>query len=89
LAAIPRRVGAFAALTVALDVAHKRLAAMPEPAVRRRDVGPGLVERTPANPYGIPVLPPDEAQQKVWREVSELYPWLRWIAERVEKSAQG
>ena len=86
MGAIPRRVGAFAAMTVALDVAHKRLAAMPEAPVRRREVGPGLVERSPANPYGIPVLPPDEAQQKVWREVSEIYPWLRWLAVRVGKS---
>ena len=85
---IPTRMFAFTALTCALDVLQKKLAAMElRESKRHREVGPGLVEKSPSNPYGIPVLPPDEAQEKVWREVSELYPWLRWIAARVGQSA--
>ena len=85
---IPTRVFAFAALTCALDALQKRLATLEDrESKRHREVGPGLVEKSRANPYGIPVLPPDEAQEKVWREVSELYPWLRWIAARVGQSA--
>lgn len=87
---IPMRVLAFTTMAIVLDGAQKRsgsllpgLAPSTTPArPRRRDAGPGQVPSSLGNPYGIRVLPPEEANQKVWREVSELYPWLRWFAER-------
>ena len=88
---IPTRMFAFTALTCCLDVFRNQLATLElreaQRPKRRREVGPGLVEKSAANPHGIPVLPPDEARQKVWREVSVLYPWLRWIAARAGQSA--
>ena len=90
---IPMRVGAFVAVTGALDVMHNRLTTIdlesPKAERRRREIGPGLVEKSIANPYGIPVLPPDEAYLKVWREVSELYPWLRWAAKHLPTTPTG
>ena len=88
---IPTRMVTFAAMAIVLDRAAARrssgaLLSQPSGPKRvRREAGPGQVPKSLGNPYGIRVLPPDEANKKVWREVSELYPWLKWLAERVSR----